>query len=254
MAVNNFLLKADVMHERLQPKNHKFIYKGFYLAFPLSKISEIKNLVLSHNKPGLFAFYDKNHGARDGSNLESWMRDILKQEKIDKADGEIVLVTYPKVLGYLFNPVSFWFCLNKKGEPIAVLAEVSNTFGEHHNYLIVKPDQSVITKDEYLTASKVFHVSPFMQVKGTYHFRFYYNEDKIGVWIDYETEAGMMLKTYIIGKRAALTSGSCANMLLRFPFITIVTVFRIHLHAVKLFIKGIKFHKKPDPPGKGMTR
>lgn len=250
---NNYLLLADVMHERLQPKNHKFIYKGFYLAFPLSKISQIKNKILAYNKPGIFSFYDKDHGTKDGSKLDVWIRNILKKENVNGADGEIILVTYPRVAGFLFNPVSFWFCLNKKNDLVAVLAEVNNTFGESHNYLITK-DSGSITKDDWLEAKKVFHVSPFMEVKGKYYFRFYYTEEKIAVWLNYETDSGMMLKTYIIGERDNLNTGSSLKMLLRFPFITIVTLFRIHLHAVKLFIKGIKFYKKPEPPKDELTK
>lgn len=250
---NNYLLRADVMHERLLPKNHKFIYKGFYLAFPLSQISKIQNKILSYNSHGVFSFYDKDHGAKNGSELNTWIRNILAKENVTGVDGEIILVTYPRVCSFLFNPVSFWFCLNKKNELVAVLAEVNNTFGESHNYLIAKNNET-ITKDEWLEAKKVFHVSPFMEVKGKYSFRFYYSEEKIGVWLNYETEVGIMLKTYIIGNRTELSSASCLKMLLRFPFITLVTLFRIHLHAVKLFIKGIKFYKKPDPPKEDLTR
>src|SRR5262245_56485980 len=120
---NNYLLLADVMHKRLRPKENKFIYKVFYLCFPLRKTEELKNRFLSLDSFNLIGFYKKDHAKRDGSEIEPWIRDLLKSQNVNEADGDITLLTYPRVLGHVFNPVSFWFCQDKGGALRAVLAE-----------------------------------------------------------------------------------------------------------------------------------
>jgi len=255
---DNWLAIADVMHERQLPKRHKFNYTIYYLAFPLSKKPLLARAFLSINKFNLLSFYDKDHGARDGSNIEAWIKNLLAGEGIN-ADGEIVLMTFPRVLGYVFNPVSFWFCLDKSGNLRAVLAEVSNTFGEHHNYLLSLPENQPITPDDWLEAEKVFHVSPFLNVEGKYRFRFYYSEKKIAAWIDHETAdsgtgAGNILKTSVIARRRPLTNLNIIKVFFRYPLVTLVSISHIHLQAVRLYFKGATFFKKPLPPIKGLTR
>ncbi len=254
IGIKNGLCLAKVMHKRMQPKENQFVYSVFYLCFPLKNVKDIAGGILSLNRFNILGFYEKDHGAKDGSSLEKWIRDILEKEGVKEADGDIVLMTYPRVLGYVFNPVSFWFCLDKQGKLRAVLAEVNNTFGESHNYLISHPDNREIKKDEWLIARKVFHVSPFMEVEGTYKFRFAYSDDVAGVWLDYDTEKGEMLKTWVVGKRIDLNKSSIMKAFLKHPLVTLKTIFLIHYQAVRLILKGIWWFKKPKPPAEGLTR
>ncbi|NDF12492.1 MAG: DUF1365 domain-containing protein [Proteobacteria bacterium] len=253
MALKNALLVADVMHKRLIPRVNQFTYKVYYLAFPISRLSELASNILSVNRFNLLSFYEKDHKAEEGKS-EAWIRGVLKEHGITAADGDIVLACLPRVLGYVFNPVSFWFCLDKQGGLRAVLAEVNNTFKENHNYLLSHADQRVITSDDWLTASKVFYVSPFLEVKGNYRFRFYYSEDKIGVWINYATEEGDTLYTSIVGKRKDISRQTLVSAFLSFPFVTLKVITLIHYQAVKLWLKKVKYVTRPKPPEEKISK
>ena len=142
MAIKNALYIAKVAHKRLRPKENGFFYTVYYLSFPLRLWKKLSGLgFFSLERFNLFSLKAADYGK---GSPESWMREQLAEWKITEADGEIVLVTLPRVLGYAFNPVSFWFCLDKAGAPRAVLADVSNTFGEHHAYLLFHDDHRPI--------------------------------------------------------------------------------------------------------------
>ena len=151
------------------------------------------------------------------------------------------------MLGYVFNPVSFWFCLDMQGSLRAVLSEVCNTFGERHCYLSFHDDRRPIGNDDWLRAEKVFHVSPFMDVVGHYMFRFVYREDKIGAWIDYYDAEGLMLNTSVVGKRRPLTAHNLLTCFFRYPLVTLKVIGLIHYEAVRLCLKGIRHRTKPLP-------
>lgn len=248
MAIENGLFIAQVMHARQQPKHHAFVYGVYYLCFALSDMAKLASPLLALNRFNLFSFHEKDHGKRDGSSGELWMRDILKKWNIPQADGRIVLLTLPRVLGYVFNPVSFFFCLDKQNNLRAVLSEVANTFGERHCYLSFHEDRRAITQDDILLTEKIFHVSPFMKVKGHYLFRFAYGEKNLGVWIDYYDENGHLLATSLSGKRVPLTTKNLLRCFFRYPLVTLKVISLIHFEAVRLLIKGIKYQPKPTPP------
>jgi len=252
MALAHSLLIADVSHTRLLPKRHSLRYKVYYLCFPLSRLGELANRVLSVDRFNLFSFFQKDHGF-DSTHAEGWARGILAQKKLDRADGEIVLLTLPRVLGYAFNPVSFWFCLDKAGQLRAAISEVNNTFGERHAYICAHDDQRVIDKNDWLETEKHFHVSPFLEVRGHYRFRFAYSEEKIGVWIDYYDGGEKVLLTSVTGRRVTLNDASLMRCFFRYPAITLKVVALIHYHALKLVMKGLKYHNKPDKPLQDIT-
>jgi len=243
MGINSAqLLIGTVMHKRLLPKVHAFHYGIYYVALPLSKLS---NMALAYNRFSPLSFYDKDHGARDGSCLESWARDLLKQHKIE-ADGEITLVTMPRVLGYVFNPVSFWLCRDKKNQLRAVLCEVHNTFGEQHTYLCAHQDHRAITGSSPLFAEKLFHVSPFLEREGDYEFRFDIEGDQFNVVINYRNETGhKQLITSLVGSLQRLSKTSLRYAFWYYPLVTFKAVAMIHWHALKLVAKGIKYIAKP---------
>jgi len=223
----------------------------YFLRMPLRSMQGIAlpGRLFSHNRFNLLSIYDSDHG--DGRQpLLPWIDGILKQEGIVDADGEIWLQTFPRVLGYVFNPVSFWFCHRRDGALRAVLCEVSNTFGERHCYLLNK--DAPITDGDELTARKVFHVSPFCQVEGGYRFQFRRSQRQTGedtlARIDYHDNEGTLLLTSITGSSRTLNDRSITHALLRFPLMTFMVITRIHWQALKLWIKRVPFYRKPTPP------
>src|ERR1700681_2730471 len=171
------LVHGKVMHRRLRPVGNQFAYDAFSLALPLSRLGDLPRLGLAHNRRALVSFFDRDHGARDGSALEPWIRELLAAESV-VAEGEIVLYAFPRMLGYVFNPVSFWVCHDRDGAVRAVLCEVCNTFGERHNYLLAHPDGRTLADGESFQSRKAFHVSPFCEVKGDYTFRFHFGPER----------------------------------------------------------------------------
>jgi len=237
------ILFAKVMHGRLIPRANNFRYGIYYVSLPLSHRG---NMPLSYNRVGTLSFHDKDHGPCDGSDLESWARDILAGYGIDKADGEITLICMPRVLGYVFNPVSFWLCHDKAGEIRAVICEVHNTFGEHHSYLCAHSDQSPITKQDVLKGAKLFHVSPFLEREGEYSFRFDSAPGRFGVWIDYYNAQGQkQLVTSLIGEMEPMSKQTLARAFWRYPLVTLKSIALIHWQAIKLLAKGIRYISKP---------
>ena len=161
-----------VMHHRLRPAEHRFVYPVFFMRVPLSDPHSLAGPLFGVNRPKLFSFMFRDHGARDGSAPIDWIRALLEREGLDAADGEVWLQAFPRVLGYVFNPVSFWFCHDRAGALRAILCEVNNTFGETHHYLLAEPGGGPIPANAELAARKVFHVSPFCAIEGGYRFRF----------------------------------------------------------------------------------
>jgi DUF1365 family protein len=253
MVLENALLLANVAHERTRPKRNAFHYHVYYLCLALTGLSALQRLMIfSLNRFNLFGLRTADYGAT--GDPEGWIRTTLAQWNVAKADGEIVLLTMPRVLGYGFNPVSFWYCLDQAGQLRAVLADVSNTFGERHAYLLFHEDQRVITGDDWLRSDKIFHVSPFIEVKGHYEFRFLYSEKKIGTWINYYDEDGLMLTTSLVGKRRPLTSSALFYCFFRYPLVTVKVISLIHFQALRLVGKRIRYHVKPTPPVTEISR
>jgi len=252
MALARSLLVADVSHSRSFPKKHSLHYKVYYLCFRLSQLQQLSSKILSVERFNLFSFFEKDHGFAP-MHAENWARSVLAQKGLTQADGDIVLLTLPRVMGYAFNPVSFWFCLDKEGQLRAVISEVNNTFGERHAYVCAHEDQRIIDKDDWLRTQKRFHVSPFLEVSGYYHFRFAYSEDKIGVWIDHYDNDKMILTTSVTGKRETLSDASLIRCFFRYPAITLKVIAMIHCQALRLVMKGIKYHNKPPKPLQDIT-
>lgn len=238
---------AKVFHARNFPKKNAFLYKVFYLLLDIDDLNSHFKF-FSINKFNLFSFFKKDHCKHNNQgfegNIRSWISSILEKENI-KAD-KIMLLSHPRVLGYVFNPVSFWFCLNDKKELIAVLAEVNNTFGEAHSYLIYNQDQSPIEANQEHFAKKEFHVSPFLKRQGKYRFRFDYSEKQIITVIDYFDEEKLVLQTSLKVDLTEVSDSKLLKSFLTIPFLTLKVIFLIHYQALKLVLKGIKYVSKPE--------
>ncbi|MEO8487260.1 MAG: DUF1365 domain-containing protein [Betaproteobacteria bacterium] len=250
------ILAGTIAHRRTRPREHAFTYPGFCLRLPLSRLSELPGRGVAWNAPGAIAFHDRDHGARDGTPLLAWIRALLAREGV-AADGEVVLHTFPRMLGYLFAPVSFWVAHDRQGLVRAVLAEVCNTFGERHDYLVAHEDGRPIASGETLHARKDFHVSPFCEVKGRYAFRFHFGPERWLARIDYfddQGEALPLLETWISGAAQPLSRRSSRALLWRYRWFTLAVIARIHWQAAKLASKRIPFFSKPAPPDAPLTR
>lgn len=238
-----------VMHERHVQAHNRFVYPTAFLRLPLSRLDEVDVPLLGIERANLFAFHSRDHGSRDGAPLLPWLKGILAQRGLaDRCDGEVVLQTMPRVLGYVFNPVSFWFCHDRDGALRAVLAEVNNTFGEHHNYLVYHPDLRPIEAGDELVAQKLFHVSPFFPVRGEYRFRFDSRGPLHAVSIDLWDGGVRQLGTRLAGRAQALDGRAMAKWMLRYPFMTLGVIARIHWQALRLALRRVSFHRKPAPP------
>jgi DUF1365 family protein len=234
------LLIGHVMHRRLRPAKNAFVYPVFFVRLPLARLAEADNVLFHVDRPGLMSFHQKDHGPRDGSPLLPWIQGLLRQHGLPD-DGEVVLQTFPRVLGYVFNPVSFWYCHDRHGALIAVLAEVSNTFGGHHDYLLFNPDRSPLRDGQELRADKQFHVSPFCEVEGIYRFRFLVREQRVVAHIDYDNSEGPLLLTAISGRVQPWSTAALLVAFLRMPLLTLGVMTRIHWQALKLWLKGVPF-------------
>lgn len=238
------------MHKRSAVAAHAFVYPVAFLRIPLTQLRSGRRWagLFGINRAAVFAFHERDHGARDGSPLLPWLRRLLAEQGVDFALGEVVLQTFPRLFAYVFNPVSFWFCHDTEGQLRAVLCEVNNTFGESHNYLVRHADLRPIVSGEVLEASKVFHVSPFFPVSGNYRFRFLAQPGQAGVNIEYRKDGQLALLAHVGGRARPLAAARLLGALLRFPFMTLGVMARIHWHALLLWRKGAIFHRKPNPP------
>jgi DUF1365 family protein len=245
------IVHGQVMHHRLRPAANRFVYAAFCLRLPLSRLGELERRGLALNRKASVSFHERDHGARDGSPLLPWIRSLLRRNGIE-ADGEVVLHAFPRVLGYVFNPVSFWVCHGADGCIRAVLAEVNNTFGERHNYLLANPDGSPLASGRTLGARKRLHVSPFCEVRGDYEFRFHFEGERWLARIDYFDRKGSerrpLIATAISGRAEPLTPESVRGLLRRYGWFTAAVVARIHWQALRLWLKRVPFFTKPTPP------
>ena len=249
------IVDATVVHRRLRPRENAFRYKVGYLCLRLDALESAAGRWLKLDRRGLVSFRRADHGARDGSDLRLWLRGILKQHDLaELCDGEVMLMTMPRMLGYVFNPVSFWFCHDRAGALRAVLCEVNNTFGESHCYLVHREDRGAIGPEEWFEGRKVFHVSPFLPIEGGYRFRFRLDEERAHVDVNYHDTQGLMLATSVGGRREALGDRSVLRRFLGNPTMTLAVVFRIHWQALHLWRKRARFYRKPAPPPELVTR
>ena len=242
--------EGRVMHCRSAVALHRFVYPIAFLRVPLSQLQSGRRWggLFGINRRAVFSLHECDHGARDGSPLLPWIRQQLAAQGVDFPLGEVVLQSFPRLFGYVFNPVSFWFCHDTEGRLRIVLCEVNNTFGESHNYLLRHADLHPIVSGEVLAAHKVFHVSPFFPVSGIYRFRFLAQAGQGGVNIEYHEAGQLALLAHVGGRAHALAPARLLSALFRFPLMTLGVMARIHWHALHLWRKGAVFHRKPNPP------
>ena len=245
-----WLLTGQVMHERLRPKHHRFTYPVFCVRCDLDGLASLDSGWFGVDHWGPLSLYQRDHGPRNGSDLATWMRAQLSAAGIEAADGKIWLQAFPRVFGYAFNPVSFWFCHGRDGQLRALLAEVRNTFGDHHSYLLSAAGNVPITAETELKCRKVLHVSPFCRVEGSYEFRVRETPNSALVSIDYHDVDGLLIRTALGGRLKALTRSTALAALIRQPLLTVGVVARIHWQALRLALKKAPFYGKHPAPSR----
>lgn len=241
-------IAGQTFHGRRGGIGNRFTYGVDYLLFDPESPLDLPAM-LSRNRGNLVSLHDSDHGGDRGAGRgAAWVRDVLAAQGLrDATDGQLLLMAQPRVLGHVFNPVSFWLCHDKGGALRVVIAEVNNTFGDRHSYLCHHGDLRPIGREDRLKATKVFHVSPFQPVAGEYTFRFDITADRVGVWIDYGQAAGGLMAT-LTGRRVALTNVGLIRALLRRPFGSRRVLGLIHWQALRLWWRGAKYHPRPVPP------
>lgn len=240
-----------VMHQRLNPRKHRFRYRVFSLLFDLEELQELDRRLplFGYNRFSLFSFNDRDHGPCDGSPLRPWIDAQLAQPGIDLQGGRVQVLCMPRVLGHTFNPISVWFCYGADEALSAVLYEVHNTFGDRHTYLVPvsagEAGQRVLHHD----AAKKLYVSPFMPVSGSYSFRLEPAGEEFSLLIRYQGEEGDRLIATHHARRTELSLVTLAQAFFKAPLVPLKVVMGIHWEALHLFTrKRATFFHRPQPP------
>lgn len=247
-----YLYPARVMHRRLVAPLYRFVYRVFYLLLDVDRLDALHRQLrfFSLNRWNLLSVHVRDHG--DGLGLRAWAERMLHEGGIEPQGGRIRLLVMPRVFGFAFNPISLWYCEHRDGRLAAVIAEVRNTFGETHSYLLASkpgtaPYEQVYEKD------KCFHVSPFFDLTGRYQFRLNEPGEVLRVLIHETREGVPILDATLAGERQSLTDGAILKQVLAMPLQMLKVVGGIHWEALKIWLRGAKFHTKPEPPKLELT-
>ncbi|MBV0913333.1 DUF1365 domain-containing protein [Anianabacter salinae] len=247
-------IAGETFHGRQGGVDNAFRYSIDYVCLDAEAQALQAPHLFSRNRWNLFSLSDADHGGapKSGSGA-AWVREVLGAHGIGLDPARIELLAQPRVLGHVFNPVSFWLCHDAAGALRVVVAEVSNTFGDRHSYLCHHDDLSPITSRDTLEARKVFHVSPFQDIAGGYRFRFDLRADRVGVWIDFRAGEERLYAT-LTGRRRPLTNRAILRACLRRPFGSRRVLVLIFWQALKLRLKGARYRNRPLPPPDEVSR
>jgi DUF1365 family protein len=243
MIKNSYIYTGTVIHKRFKPKVHSFDYSVFSLLIDLSELDLMNNnlRIFSYNKFNIVSFYSKDHGPRDGSSLRNWVIENLQKNNIETEGIQIKLLCYPRIFGYVFNPLSVFYIYNKNSELISILYEVKNTFGEQHTYIFkTKKNENLIQH----ICKKKFHVSPFIKMDCIYFFRLLKPGNRVSVIIDLQDQEGKILFASQDGEKSELNNKNLIRSYIKHPLMSFKIIVAIHFEAFKLWSKGIKFIKK----------
>ena len=238
------IYSGSVSHRRFKPKKHFFRYKTFSLLIDLNELEDLQEKIkfFSYNSFNILSFYDLDHGPRDGTSLVKWVKSTLNKAKINIGSGKIKLLCYPRFFGYVFNPLSIFYCYDENLKLKAILYEVKNTFNEQHTYVFrasLSGNSIILHK-----CSKKFYVSPFMEMKTLYNFRLFHPGKMLNVFIKQSDKKGTLLTASQVGKKIEMTSKNLIVQFLKHPLMSFKVITAIHFEALRLWIKGVKLVKK----------
>ncbi len=241
------IYRGEVVHERLRPKRHRLRYRVFSLLIDLDHVAELgqRFRLFSHNSFNLFSFHERDHGPGDGRDLAAHVRGLLAQAGLAAYGARILLLSYPRMLGYVFNPLSVYFCLDDGGRLGAVAYEVNNTFHERKTYLLAAEDSGSL----YQKCAKSFYVSPFNTAQGTYSFHIQPPEARVAIGVALRDDEGALMRAHFAGAYEPVSEGALARLALRYPLMTLKVIGGIHLEALRLWWKGVPLVRRQAAPG-----
>ena len=241
--MNYCIYNGIVKHQRFKPVKHSLKYKTFSLLIDLDELESLAKeiSIFSLNKFNIFSFYTKDHGERDGSSIKDWVLKNIKKFNINNNITKIKLLCYPRIFGYVFNPLSIFYCYENNNLR-AIFYEVKNTFNEQHTYIFkIKNDEKIEQK-----CKKKFYVSPFMDMETYYNFRLLDPKEKLSVFIKQTDKKETILTATQTGDRKELSSKQLIINFFKYPFITIKIIGSIHYEALLLWKKGAIFRKRKN--------
>ena len=250
-AAAGLLYPGKVMHARLKPFGHRFVYSVFSLLVDIDRLQELDRLsrFLAVNRPGLASFNESDHVERKGETIRQFADRLLADAGLREPAARILLLAYPRIFGYVFNPISVYFAYHAEGDLLALTYAVRNTFGQRHTYVAPIRPGDISPAGVRQTRTKIFHVSPFVEMGARYHFRILPPGKTVRLRI-HETAGGEpLLSATFNGDATPVNDTNLALCLARFPFMTLKVVAGIHWEALKLWLKGAKFRRSPPPPG-----
>ena len=241
--------RGEVVHERQRPKRHKLRYRVFSLLVDLDHVAELgrRLWLFSHNRFNLFSFHDRDHGPGDGRDLAAHIRSLLGQAGLSAFGARILLLSYPRMLGYVFNPLSVYFCFDEGGRLGAIGYEVNNTFHERKTYLLAVEGEE--GPSLYHKCAKSFCVSPFNTARGTYSFHIHPPEERVAIGVAVRDDTGPLMRAHFRGSHEPLSDRVLAKLAIRYPLMTTRVIGAIHLEALRLWWKGVPLVKRQVAPG-----
>jgi uncharacterized protein len=251
-ALASCLYEGTIVHKRLTPRRHAFSYRVFALCLDVDEIDLLDRRLrlFSRNRRNLLGFRDADLGAEGAEPVADKTRRLLDRCGLGECGARIELICYPRLLGYVFNPLSVYFCRDASGAIGAVIYEVSNTFGERRSYVIPANEAAVSISQ---TCAKEMYVSPFTGASGRYGFHGIAPSDRIVIGVNFREAGQPVLKTHFCGERRPLTDGAIAGAVARHPFMTLKVIGAIHFEALRLWAKGVPLVARHTSPAYSFT-
>jgi uncharacterized protein len=246
--MSSALYVGSVMHRRVKPRAHRLRYRMFWMLFDLDEIGVLSRRLrlFSRERFNLFSFHNADHGDGSGRSLREQAETLLSAAGCDLNGGAIRLLCMPRILGYVFNPISVYYCYGRADTLVALIYEVHNTFGQRHSYVIPVDFAERGTLSQRCV--KALYVSPFIGMDITYDFRVREPEERISLSIQAEGPTGPVIIASLAGERRNLSDRSLARVFVTHPLLTLKVVAGIHWDALKLFLKGVQLHPRPAVP------
>ncbi len=250
---NSSLYATRIQHRRKRPKVHKLNYSAFYLLLDLDELDSMHRSLkwFSYNSFNIFSLYDRDHGPGSNEALRPWVEQQLEKADIDFEGGRIQLLCLPRILGYVFNPISVYYCYHRNGELMAVLYEVSNTFNQRHTYLVTVDENDGETLKH--SCDKRLYVSPFIENHGRYEFSIKRPADELYLHIRQTDDDGPLIDAWINGTRKFISDRNLLATLVKHPLLTLKVIGGIHWEALQIWLKGIGLVTRPEPPTQPVT-